>query len=176
VSTRVEGATVLVMVKAHATLSAGPVHLVLFAGEGPAPGTWRYNLSDPDDRRIVYGRVAGKATHLEVLRYAAGRCVDAYAPGTVERGLLEEFAACGGDPEGAGSGDGEDRHGRAGGSRSGLCVVAVRGRFHAKGAARARCAGRFPGTGGLLSGFLSAHTGTTGLPGPRKPSRRLRRR
>jgi hypothetical protein len=81
-STRVEGATALVMVKAHATLSAGPVHLVPFAGEGPAPGTWRYNLSDPDDRRIVYGRVAGKATHLEVLRYAAGRCVDAYAPGT----------------------------------------------------------------------------------------------
>jgi hypothetical protein len=84
---------------------------MLFAGEGPAPGTWRYNLSDPDDRRIVYGRVAGKATHLEVLRYAAGRCVDAYAPGTVERGLLEEFAASGGDREGAGAGDGEAQQG-----------------------------------------------------------------
>ena len=92
-STRVEGATVLVMVTAHATLSAGVVHLVLFAGEGPAPGTWRYNLSDPADRRIQYGRVAGKTDYMDVLRYAADRCRDAYEPGTIERGLLEQFAA-----------------------------------------------------------------------------------
>jgi hypothetical protein len=151
VSTRVEGATVLVMVKAHATLSAGPVHLVLFAGEGPAPGTWRYNLSDPDDRRIVYGRVAGKATHLEVLRYAAGRCVDAYPPGTVERGLLEEFAACGGDREGACAGDGEAQRGRAGGSPSGLCVASRRRPLCGAGGC-----GAVLGRGGLLSDLLSA--------------------
>jgi hypothetical protein len=96
-STRVEGATVLIMITAHATLSAGSAHLVLYAGEGPAPGTWRYNLSDPNDRRIQYGRVAGKASYLDVLRYAADRCRDAYAPGTIERGLLEQFAASGED-------------------------------------------------------------------------------
>ena len=43
-STRVEGATVLVMVTAHATLDAGQAHLSLSAREGPAPATWRYNL------------------------------------------------------------------------------------------------------------------------------------
>jgi hypothetical protein len=43
-STRVEGGTVLVMVTAYATLSAGPTHLSLSAREGPAPGTWSYNL------------------------------------------------------------------------------------------------------------------------------------
>lgn len=94
-STRVEGGTVLIMVTAHATLSAGAVHLVLSAREGPAPGTWRYNLSDPSDRRIQYGRVAGKSDHLDVLRYAADRCRDGYPPGTAERGLLDQFAASG---------------------------------------------------------------------------------
>ena len=37
-STRVEGAMVMVLMTVHATLSAGPVHLVLSAREGPAPG------------------------------------------------------------------------------------------------------------------------------------------
>jgi hypothetical protein len=37
-STRFEGATVLITVTACATLSAGPVHLSLSAREGPAPG------------------------------------------------------------------------------------------------------------------------------------------
>jgi hypothetical protein len=45
-STRVNGAMVLVMVSVRATLSAGPVHISLSAREGPAPGTWRYNLTD----------------------------------------------------------------------------------------------------------------------------------
>jgi hypothetical protein len=48
-STRVEGAVVLITVSARATLSAGPVHLTLSAREGPAPGTWRYNLTDGPD-------------------------------------------------------------------------------------------------------------------------------
>jgi hypothetical protein len=94
-STRVEGATVLITVTAHAMLSAGPAHLVLSAREGPAPGTWRYNLADGKENRIQYGRVAGKTDYMDVLLYAAGICRDAYEPGTTERGLLEQFASTG---------------------------------------------------------------------------------
>lgn len=92
-STRVEGATVLTLVTAHATLSAGSVRLSLSALEGPASGTWRYNLGDGANSRAHYGHVAGMATHMEVLRYAAGICAAGYNPGTIERGLLEQFAA-----------------------------------------------------------------------------------
>jgi hypothetical protein len=92
-STRVEGATILVTVTAHAALSAGPVHLSLSAREGPAPGTWRYNLNDGTDARAATGRVAGMTDHMDVLRYAAGIGAAGYEPGTVERGLLEQFAA-----------------------------------------------------------------------------------
>jgi hypothetical protein len=92
-STRVEGATIQVMVTVRATLSAGPVHLTLSAREGPAPGTWRYNLTDGPDHRAAGGRVAGMTDHVDVLRYAAGSCASGYEPGTVERGLLEQFAA-----------------------------------------------------------------------------------
>lgn len=91
-STRVEGATVLILVTAHAALSAGPAHLVLSVREGPAPGTWRYNLSDSGDRRIQYGRLAGMNDHTDVLRHAAGLCKHGYEPGTTERGLLEQLA------------------------------------------------------------------------------------
>ena len=41
-STRVEGGTVIVLITAHATLSAGHVRLSLSARQDPAPGTWRY--------------------------------------------------------------------------------------------------------------------------------------
>ncbi|MGH3192418.1 MAG: hypothetical protein ACRDPY_30985 [Streptosporangiaceae bacterium] len=92
-STRVSGATVLVTVTAHATLSAGSVHLSLTAREGPAPGTWQYNLNDGKDNRAARGRVTGKTGHLDVLSYAAGICAAGYQPGTIERGLLEQFAA-----------------------------------------------------------------------------------
>ena len=92
-STRVDGATVLVMVTARATLSAGTAHLTLTALEGPAQGTWRYNLNDGTDRRVAYGRLARKTDHMDVLRYAAGICAAGYQPGTAERGLLEQFAA-----------------------------------------------------------------------------------
>jgi hypothetical protein len=77
-------------VTVHATLSAGPAHLILSAREGPAPGTWRYNPGDGANSRIQYGRIAGKTDHMDVLKYAAGICRDAYAPGTTERGLLEQ--------------------------------------------------------------------------------------
>jgi hypothetical protein len=91
-NTRVKGATVLVTVTAHATLSAGPVRFSLSAREGPAPGTWRYNLNDGKDARAATGRVAGMADHMDVLRYAAGISAAGYEPGTVERDLLEHFA------------------------------------------------------------------------------------
>ena len=91
-STRVDGAKVLVLVIARATLSTGPVHLSLSAREGPVPGTWRYNLTDGADHRAACGRAAGKADHMDVLRYAAGICAASYQPGTTERGLLEQFA------------------------------------------------------------------------------------
>jgi hypothetical protein len=93
-STRVDGATILVTVTAQATLSAGPVHLSLSAREGPAPGTWRYNLHDgTNPRAAATGRVAGLISHMDVLTYAAGISAAGYEPGTPERGLLEFFAA-----------------------------------------------------------------------------------
>ena len=92
-STRVEGTTALIMVTAHATLSAGSAHLSLSAREGPTPGTWRYNLAEGTVNRVQYGRVAGMTGHMDVLRYAARICGDAYEAGTIERGLLEQFAA-----------------------------------------------------------------------------------
>ena len=98
-STRVEGATVHITMTVHATLSAGPVHLSLSAREGPAPGTWRYNLTDGTGNRAATGRVAGLTGHMDVLRYAAGIGAAGYQPGTAERGLLEQFAAGqGGEP------------------------------------------------------------------------------
>ncbi len=92
-STRVDGATVTVTVSACATLSAGTVHMTMTAREGPIPGIWQYNLNDGTDNRAGRGRIAGKTDHLEVLRYAAGICTAGYQPGTVERGLLEQFVA-----------------------------------------------------------------------------------
>ena len=92
-STRVDGATVAVTVSACATLSAGTVRISLTARQGPAPGIWQYNLNDGTDNRAGHGRIAGKTGHLDVLRYAAGICAAGYQPGTIERGLLEQFAA-----------------------------------------------------------------------------------
>jgi hypothetical protein len=92
-STRVDGASVHITMTVHATLSVGPVHLSLSAREGPAQGIWRYNLNDGTDNRAATGRVAGMTDHMDVLRYAAGIGAAGYKPGTVERGLLEQFAA-----------------------------------------------------------------------------------
>jgi hypothetical protein len=60
------------MVSARATMSADTVHLTLSAREGPAPGTWRYNLTDGADHRAAGGRVAGMTDYMDALRYAAG--------------------------------------------------------------------------------------------------------
>ena len=92
-STRVDGATVTVTVSACAILSAGTVRMTLTARESPIPGIWRYNLNDGTDNRAGRGRIADKTGHLDVLKYAAGVCAAGYQPGTVERDLLEQFAA-----------------------------------------------------------------------------------
>ena len=92
-STHVDGATVTVTVSACAILSVGTVHMSLTAREGPAPGIWQYNLNDGTNNRAGHGRVADKTGHMDVLRYAAGICAAGYQPGTIERGLLEQFAA-----------------------------------------------------------------------------------
>jgi hypothetical protein len=92
-STRVEGASVLVLVSARATLSAGSAHLTLNIREGPAPGMWRYNLADGTVHSAAVGRIAGMTGPMDVLRYAASICAAGYEPGTIERGLLEQFAA-----------------------------------------------------------------------------------
>jgi len=93
VSTRVDGATVTITVSACATLYAGTVRMSLTAREGPVPGIWQYNLNDGTDNRAGRGRIAGKTDHMDVLRYAASVCAAGYQPGTIERGLLEQFAA-----------------------------------------------------------------------------------
>ncbi|MGD0241273.1 MAG: hypothetical protein ABSB59_13220 [Streptosporangiaceae bacterium] len=92
-STRVPGAAILVMASARATLSAGTVHLSLAVVEGPAAGTWKYNLADGTSHRAACGRIAGPDSHLAALRHAAGICAAGYQPGTPERGLLEQLAA-----------------------------------------------------------------------------------
>ena len=68
-------------------------HLSLSAREGPAPGTWRYNLSVGTDNRAHSGRVAGMTSHMDVLRYAVGVCAVGYEPGDDRRGMPEQFAA-----------------------------------------------------------------------------------
>jgi hypothetical protein len=93
VSTHADDATVRIIVTARALLSAGPLHITLTARQGPVPGTWQYTLNDGTDHRAAHGRIASKASHLDVLRYAAGICATGYQPGTPERGLLEHFAA-----------------------------------------------------------------------------------
>jgi hypothetical protein len=54
-----------------------------------------YNLAEGTVNRVQYGRVAGMTDHMNVLRYAVGVCAAGYQPGTIERGLLEQFAADG---------------------------------------------------------------------------------
>jgi hypothetical protein len=94
-SIRVEGATVLVTVTAHATLSAGTVRLSPSAREGPAPGTWRYNLNDHTGHRAATGCVAGPAGHMDVLRHAADIGAAGYEPGTAKEACLSSSPLAG---------------------------------------------------------------------------------
>jgi hypothetical protein len=93
-STRIEGATAHVLVTAHATLSAGSVHLSLSAREGPASGTWRYNLTDAPGNRTA-GRVAGMTDPMAVLRYAAGVAMAGYGPARAARAVRRRQAGVG---------------------------------------------------------------------------------
>ncbi len=82
-----------VTVSACAILSAGTVHMSLTVREGPTAGIWQYNLNDRTGNRAGHGRIAEETGHMDVLRHAAGICAAGYQPGTIERGLLEQFAA-----------------------------------------------------------------------------------
>ena len=91
-STRVDGAAPpVILLTAKATLAAGAACLYLTVTEDSA-GLWRYNLSERQNSRIAYGKII-VAGHLAALRRAAGICADGYQPGSIERGLLEQFAA-----------------------------------------------------------------------------------
>jgi hypothetical protein len=90
-STRIEGAApALVRVSAKAELGAGGAAMRLTVTEEP-DGLWKYNLSGPQASRVAYGRVTAQ-DHLTALQRAADILAEGFAPGTVERGLLETFA------------------------------------------------------------------------------------
>lgn len=91
-SSRVENTTIQVTVDAHVMLGAGTAYLRLNVREGPAPGIWRWNLADGTSHQAARGRVSGVADYADALRYAANVCAHGYEPGSVERGLLEQFA------------------------------------------------------------------------------------
>ncbi len=90
-STRVEGAaSAVITITARATLTAGAACLRLTVTE-EAGGLWKFNLSEQEVSRVGYGRLTAR-DHVTALRRAAVILADGYAPGTVERGLLETFA------------------------------------------------------------------------------------
>jgi hypothetical protein len=91
-STRVDGAAPpVILLTAKATLPAGPVCLMLTVIEESAD-LWRYNLSERQNSRIAYGKIIVPG-HMAALRRAAEICADGYQPGSIERGLLKQFAA-----------------------------------------------------------------------------------
>jgi hypothetical protein len=94
VSTRVEGAEPpVIVITAKANLVAGPTCLVLTVWQENG-NLWRYNLSEhtePKNSRLAFGKVI-TADHLAALRRAAEICAGGYQPGSLERGLLEQFA------------------------------------------------------------------------------------
>jgi hypothetical protein len=90
-STRVEGAEPpVILITAKATLAAGAVYLCLTVIE-ESGNLWRYNLSEPKNSRIAYGKLIVPG-HMAALRRAAEICAGGYQPGTIERGLLDAFA------------------------------------------------------------------------------------
>ena len=93
-STRVEGAEPpVIVITAKANLVAGATCLVLTVWQGNG-NLWRYNLSEqtePRNSRLAFGKVI-VAGHMAALRRAAEICVGGYQPGSLERGLLEQFA------------------------------------------------------------------------------------
>jgi hypothetical protein len=74
VSTRADDTTVRIIVTARALLSAGPRHITLTARQGPAPETWQYTLNDGTDHRAAHGRIASKASHIDLRDLRRLRC------------------------------------------------------------------------------------------------------
>ena len=90
-STRVDGAgPPVILITARATLAAGTACLMLTVTEESA-NLWRYNLSEQKNSRLAYGKIIVPG-HMAALRRAAQICADGYQPGSIERGLLDEFA------------------------------------------------------------------------------------
>jgi hypothetical protein len=94
VSTRLEGAEPpVVVITAKANLVAGAMCLVLTVWQENG-NLWRYNLSEqtePRNSRLAFGKVI-VAGYMAALRRAAEICAGGYLPGSLERGLLEQFA------------------------------------------------------------------------------------
>ena len=91
-STRVDGAAPpVILLTAKATLAAGAACLMLTITED-SPNLRRYNLSERQNSRIAYGKIIVPG-HMAALRRAAEICAGGYQPGSIERGLLEQFAA-----------------------------------------------------------------------------------
>jgi hypothetical protein len=91
VSTRVNGAApAVIAITAKATLAAGTACLCLTVIQDSGD-LWRYNLSEQQNSRVAYGKIIVPG-HLAALRRAAEICADGYQPGSIERGLLEQFA------------------------------------------------------------------------------------
>jgi hypothetical protein len=84
----------LIRVQATATLAAGTVGFIITVKE-LGDGFWSYNINGTQEgirrNRAGYGRLSA-TDHLAALRQAAGILATGHAPGTVERGLLEDFA------------------------------------------------------------------------------------
>ena len=56
---------------------------------------WRYNLSELSLQKhshLAYGKIIMPG-HMAALRRAAEICADGYQPGSIKRGMLEQFAA-----------------------------------------------------------------------------------
>jgi hypothetical protein len=92
VSTHIEGAIPpLVRVHATASLGAGEVSLAVSVKE-LGDNFWSYNVGEPGrNNRVGFGRVSA-TDHITALRQASGIVAAGYPSGTIERGLLEQFA------------------------------------------------------------------------------------
>lgn len=75
----------------QATLAAGAACLCLAVTE-EAGNLWPYNLSETRISRLAYGKIIVPG-HMAALCRAAQICAGWYQPGSIERGLLEQFAA-----------------------------------------------------------------------------------
>lgn len=90
-STRVEGAPPpVIRITAQATITAGETYLTLTVKQ-VAADLWHYSLSAARMNRLAYGKII-MPDHITALRRTAEICTHGFALGTVERGLLEDFA------------------------------------------------------------------------------------